>query len=1140
MITKLILYEEQNKGGTHIEFYNLNYVGQGRRSVCFEAEHTGIICIIKKLKCPTELNKAAFRRAFEINRELMFNSGNSVSQLYGYFYDDKNCPYIVAGKIVGKTLQETQFFDLHTLFEVFIRLSKAIHQVHEAGYLCIDLSPSNILVLPDNAGLFGTILFDFDSMVEFEAVRQIDGVASTVVFASPELVRKEFASLCRQSDYYSLANLLYNEIYGYFPIPDLCVPNQEAKPEYQNRLESSVIIRDTLKEFWKKTLTLYPEDRYSDFDSLLRVLCRLCDLSHSNLQRNVRSNFSPDPGKNYVRTSQLDDLKKFFLSRKDTYAVGVIHGESGCGKSTLAHALAKELEQHYDCVEWCSYDRRGFKGILEQITLVDPGKSAEEKESALKMNNQRILIVIDNFDEDMSKQALTPWGNCHIVITSRYGVESFAGLAQSETCIDVPLGSSPELGWAVFQNVYHSLSGKKLSDEQRQEVDILLEKVGYHTYASDLIARALAKDFSPSAIEYIWEEKVTSRKDIQVGHKSLEATVEEHISALFADQIRKLMRGKRKIETEILFLLSKDRIWNREWLCILVGDNPDCGRKQAKEIVDRMVFRNLLKDEGERFFGTYKGKAISVHPLVQMAIQRIFANKRTWDEEEHIFRALYNLYSRYQDSVRTGALAPSAWPEGFRQEVAEKTIGKLGELEALGSEKNTWKHYISLLYWVNQMELSLEIKQLLCLDFEETYYAYLITDDETIFFAYAGERMYPLMVLQSVYPKEELPDLDEQNISTICGSVSICAIFCGRFEQQELIIPSEICENPVYEVMRVFGHLKRVCFPDGFLSIGSAAFIGNIPIEEVVLPDSLMVIWDYAFFGTFIQELYVPSSVQLISDSAFADCKYLERVTIAADNIRIEVGAFMNCTELREVVIQGENVSVEDGAFWGCSNLNIVASKEWKEKNRHLLATLPAYEPFDDQEAHIILPMRKAYIKELRRDYDYTLTELRGVWGDIIDEEEEAYLNTIPKTQEGMTELLAYLQKYPDCFYGWEMLLSDDTFGQLMPNEQRAELVNRLKKIYDLEFLQSVLPTVFESAYTEANIDEEDLLIGELCDELWDESCEPEEENCKDEENSIDTLLNWTSSDGKQCDEVIDEETVRQSIRDILNDLGID
>lgn len=941
-------------------------MGSGRRSLCYEAMDTrrNIPRYIKKLKNNDPGDVREFGKAYKLQTVLSNVTKNTVPGLIGLYHDSDNVPHIVLEKFCGSTFRNADFPLLHDFFSMVLAIVQGLREYHNAGYLMLDLSADNVYCLAEKGTLSGAYFFDFDSVMTLEDARKVDAIPTSLRMSAPEVARGDFDRIGFQSDYFSLGAVVYERLFGRPPLSLLGFGNDKKYASvkcYRDELMSSVALREQLDQFFKNTLALSPEERYTDLDALASVVKKLCDLSHPNLQRTVRSNFYPDPGKIYVRTSQLDELKKFFLSRKDTYAVGVIHGESGCGKSTLAHALAKELEQYYDCVEWCNFDRRGFKGILEQITLVDLGKSVEEKESTLKLNNQRILIVIDNFDEDMSKQALTPWGNCHIVITSRYGVESFAGLAQSETCIDVPLGSSPELGWAVFQNVYHSLSGKKLSDEQSQEVDILLKKVGYHTYASDLIARALAKDFSPSAIEYIWEEKVTSRKDIQVGHKSVEATVEKHISALFTDQIRKLMRGKRKIETEILFLLSKDRIWNRELLCILVGDDPERGRKQAKEIIDRMVSRNLLKDEGDRFFGTYKGKAISVHPLVQMAIQRIFANKRKWAAEEHIFRALYNLYVHYMDDVHTEALSSSSWPAAFKGLVADKTISKLKELRGIGSKENTWQHKVALLHWVNQGYISSEIKDLLCLDADETYYAYLITDNnETVFFTYANEQLYPLLALRPVYPQERMPDADQVDLEMRRGEVEIRLLCCKNPCQRELVIPSDICGNPVYEVMGATGcPAKVVTIPEGICYIGPDAFAGS-ETEQVNFPKSLEAIFDYAFIKSSVRKITIPANVQVIGKFAFSDCDQLECVMIESERICIGYGAFHNCANLRKVCIQGTDVLVDGSAFWGCNNLKyIAASEEWKESNIYILESLSAYEPENEEEREMIEEYRK-------------------------------------------------------------------------------------------------------------------------------------------------------------------------------------
>lgn len=56
--------------------------------------------------------------------------------------------------------------------------------------------------------------------------------------------------------------------------------------------------------------------------------------------------------------------------------------------------------------------------------------------------------------------------------------------------------------------------------------------------------------------------------------------------------------------------------------------------------------------------------------------------------------------------------------------------------------------------------------------------------------------------------------------------------------------------------------------------------------------------------GSRLEEITLPSSVEVIDRYAFYNCKELMRINLPGGRIRIENGAFMNCDKLREVYIK--------------------------------------------------------------------------------------------------------------------------------------------------------------------------------------------------------------------------------------------
>ena len=127
--------------------------------------------------------------------------------------------------------------------------------------------------------------------------------------------------------------------------------------------------------------------------------------------------------------------------------------------------------------------------------------------------------------------------------------------------------------------------------------------------------------------------------------------------------------------------------------------------------------------------------------------------------------------------------------------------------------------------------------------------------------------------------------------------------------------------------------------------IADHAFKVNNQIKEIVLPESILYIGDWAFFGcgaltaitipNSVEELGVGSfddctaltSVKLsdklskITEFAFRGCTALESVELPLSVKEIGDGAFFRCEALTEIVIPGAVEVIGDGAFMKCTNL---------------------------------------------------------------------------------------------------------------------------------------------------------------------------------------------------------------------------
>lgn len=116
--------------------------------------------------------------------------------------------------------------------------------------------------------------------------------------------------------------------------------------------------------------------------------------------------------------------------------------------------------------------------------------------------------------------------------------------------------------------------------------------------------------------------------------------------------------------------------------------------------------------------------------------------------------------------------------------------------------------------------------------------------------------------------------------------------------------------------------VKKVIFAEGAEVVPSCLFQRCDSIEEVVIPNTVKKIGQYAFSESTIKSVNIPDSVETIEKYAFYDCKSLEKVTIGKGITKLnEEFSFACCSSLKEVTI-GENVTeITVATFKDCSGL---------------------------------------------------------------------------------------------------------------------------------------------------------------------------------------------------------------------------
>ena len=108
------------------------------------------------------------------------------------------------------------------------------------------------------------------------------------------------------------------------------------------------------------------------------------------------------------------------------------------------------------------------------------------------------------------------------------------------------------------------------------------------------------------------------------------------------------------------------------------------------------------------------------------------------------------------------------------------------------------------------------------------------------------------------------------------------------------------------------------------LRVAPYLYINDQVVTDIVIPDTVTTIPNYAFEGYKNLNSIDLSNVQTIGSSAFSGCSGLKQLEITNTLQSIGSYAFGNCSGLETVLINAENLSIETDVFNNCNKLKSV------------------------------------------------------------------------------------------------------------------------------------------------------------------------------------------------------------------------
>ena len=136
-------------------------------------------------------------------------------------------------------------------------------------------------------------------------------------------------------------------------------------------------------------------------------------------------------------------------------------------------------------------------------------------------------------------------------------------------------------------------------------------------------------------------------------------------------------------------------------------------------------------------------------------------------------------------------------------------------------------------------------------------------------------------------------------------------------------------------------------------------------LTDIVIPDSVTSIGDFAFKNTNLKEVVIPDLVRDIGYSAFAYCEQIKEITFPKSVTNVGGHAFSYCEQLEKFTILGDNIYFDYEAFSGCTNLTHLICPEKIVSNLESCGYIPHVQyvtvTFDDSSLNYCYLPAKAF-----------------------------------------------------------------------------------------------------------------------------------------------------------------------------------
>lgn len=412
-----------------------------------------------ELTCPTRMKdrfenqKKAFIEATSVQIQLKNNYATSASISFVLsIFSLNNTLYTVAERVRGVIYSENYEMSLYDRVRLCKAVASYVGECHKMGFLCLDIKPDNIWVLPVTVEL--PMFFDFDSMIKVNDVKGNSISIYSENWAAPEqIVPTMHESIAYETDIFALGELLFWSVFERHSIENehrnySCYDFSQSR--YYESLNAEA--QEVLTDIFHNTLRSSLRNRYHDVSTLLEQIDFLLGFIYPGKEKIL--DVLPGYNNGFVgRKVFFAEIKCSFGKNQKVFLIG----PGGIGKSEIAKEYVHRNQGLYSNVIFMTYSYSFVYTIANTdfINVINRQHDESDYEYCKRKINKltevaakkkrKVLIVIDGLDAPIaSENDREIWDkldsiNANVLVTSRhqqdqdlFGVLKVSGMNEEE------------------------------------------------------------------------------------------------------------------------------------------------------------------------------------------------------------------------------------------------------------------------------------------------------------------------------------------------------------------------------------------------------------------------------------------------------------------------------------------------------------------------------------------------------------------------------------------------------------------------------------------------------------------------------------------------------------------------------------